>query len=243
MSTNFAEIIFNPTTHSYTYHGAPLTSVSKTIAQLKPAFDREGIAAKKAAQRGCTVADVLAEWDMASRVAMARGTRVHEWIAQSLRGELPVQTDMFLALNQRLPEMDAFNKFWVERPGAGIPAIEVEWVIGDSDLGIGGTVDCVIANGDTLHILDWKTGKFSTENRFQKCLMPFNDLDDCEYVNYSLQLSLYRLIVERNTDYKLGAGYIVHLMPDGMFWVHPALDLRGRLIEWLTTDSKKELTR
>lgn len=236
---NFTQIVFNASTHSYTYHGQPLTSVSRTIGQLKPPFDREGIAARTAAKTGQTVTEILAEWDHRSQVAMARGTRVHEWIAQSLRGELPIQADMFLALNQRLPEMDAFEKFWAN-PQVTTEVTQVEWVIGDEELGIAGTVDCVLLGADILHIFDWKTGKFVIQNRFQKLLPPFNDLDDCELVNYSLQLSLYRLIIERNTSQVLGDSYIVHLMTDGTFWVHPALDLRGRLIEWLTTADKRD---
>lgn len=244
-ATNFAEIIYDPTHHSYTYHGKPLTSVSKVISQLKPPFDRERIAQKEADKTGLTVAEVLAKWDKRGEMSRALGTRVHEWIAQRLRGELhpelaeglPAPTDMFLALNQNLPEMDAFNKFWVERPGAGDPAVQIEWVIGDEELGIAGTVDAVLQGApEYLHIFDWKTGsKFSCENRFQKCLGPFSDLDDCEFINYSLQLSLYRLIVERNTDYyQMGDSYIVHLTNQGEYVVHKAVDLRGRLVEWLT---------
>jgi hypothetical protein len=34
-------------------------------------------------------------------------------------------------------------------------------------------------------------------------------LDDCEYETYSLQLNIYRKIVERNTNLKLGDSYLV----------------------------------
>jgi hypothetical protein len=34
-------------------------------------------------------------------------------------------------------------------------------------------------------------------------------LDDCEYEIYSLQLNIYKKIVERNTNLKLGDSYLV----------------------------------
>lgn len=239
LRTSFAEIIFDQASHSYTYHGAPLTSVSRIVSQLKPPFDREGIAAKTAIKRGVGVATVLAEWDKARDMSMARGKRVHEWIAQRLLDRLPAQTDMFLALNQRLPEMDAFERFWNEKPNE-TPVIQVEWVVGDAELEIAGTVDAVL-NGPYQQpsIFDWKTGKdFKTENRFQKLLPPFDDLDDCDLSSYSLQLSLYRLIVERNTPNHLGDSYIVHLTSEGEYIIHKALDLRERLLNYLTQSPK-----
>lgn len=234
MQTNFADIVFNEKYHSYTYQGQCLTSVSKTIAPLKPVTDWDAKALKEAGKRGVDVSVVKAEWDASREKAMARGSRVHEWIAKRLvNGPLAVD-DPFLALNERLPEMNGFERFWTERPGAGNPATWVEWVVGDAELGIAGMIDAVLPVGPMLHPFDWKTDRgFTTENRFAKLLSPFNDLDDCELANYSLQLSLYRLIAERNTDQELGDSYIVHLNGDGGYTVHKAMDLRERLEGWL----------
>jgi hypothetical protein len=235
MTTDFTQIIFDPASHSYTYHGQSLTSVSRIVSQLKPPFDREGIAAKTAAKRGVDMATILAEWDRARDVSMAKGTRVHEYIAQKLTDHLPAQADMFLALNEQLPEMDAFDKVW-DHIGPVVDVKAIEAVVGDAELGIAGTVDALLFSNDTdlYHIWDWKTGgKFSIENRFQKLLPPFDDLDDCDLNYYSLQLSLYRMIVERNTDRNLGDCYVVHLQPDGYSHIHRALDLRERLLNYL----------
>lgn len=234
MQTKFADIVFNEQYHSYAYQGRRLTSVSKIIAPLKPTTNWDAKAQKTAAERGVGVEVVKAEWEANRQKAMARGSRVHEWIAKRLTDRLPVFPDPFLAMNERLPEMDGFERFWSERPDAGSPAMWVEWVVGDAELGIAGTIDAVVPGKDTLHLFDWKTGKsFTTENRFSKLLAPFNDLDDCDLTNYSLQLSLYRLIVEHNTDLALGDSYIVHLDGDGSYTVYKADDLRERLIEWL----------
>ena len=62
-----------------------------------------------------------------------------------------------------------------------------------------------------LQIWDWKTNtelhmnsKFN--NKMKYCL---SDLDECEFNVYSLQLNIYKKIIEKNTDLKFGSSHIV----------------------------------
>lgn len=236
MKTNFDQIVFNKEQHSYTIGDQVLTPVSRVVDQVKPPFDSQVAAQRAAIRDNMTVSEVLAKWDRDSRNRLAHGDRVHTWIAGKLRGEVPVE-DPFLRLNGMLPEMRGFEQFWEYINPVDLH--QVEWVVGDADLGIAGTLDCIFYSQETghYHLWDWKTGlKFKTSNQFQKFLLPpFDDLDDCELNVYSLQISLYRLLVERNTDLITGDSYILHLPPDGTFTVHKALDLRERLETWLST--------
>lgn len=237
MPTNFEDISFNQKYHTYTCNGHKLTSVTKLAYSLKPAFDREGVAAKKARETGQSVAEILAEWDTNRNAALARGTLVHEWIAGYLLDQLPPASDPFLALNERLPEMDGFETLWGQL-SLKAALQHAEWVVGDEELGIAGTVDALLLSndGDRSNLWDWKTGKeFKTENRFQNLLPPFDDLPDSDLSAYSLQLSLYRLIIERNTSLEIGDCYIAHLDPVGGYRIHKALDLRERVERWLKT--------
>jgi len=235
MPTNFEEIIFDQKYHSYTYHVKKLTSVTKLANSLKPPFDRGGRAVKTAMERGVDVATILAEWDAAGEAGRAKGVKVHELIAAKLRNELPPADDPFLSLNERLPEMDGFEKLWDWL--AGMTTLQqVEWVVGDGELGVAGTVDALLLGkqSNEVHVWDWKTGKeFKSTNSFQNLLYPFDDLPDCDLSSYSLQISLYRLIIERNTDFVIGDCYIAHLDPTGSWQIYKALDLRERVESWL----------
>lgn len=237
MPTNFNEIIFDQKYHSYTYHGHKLASVTRTVNTLKPPFDRDGLATAAARKRGVDVATILAEWDAARDRGMARGTQVHEWIARKLNGYQPSSDDVFLALNDKLPEMSAFDVLW-QHLDTMTQVHAVEWVVGDAGLGIAGIIDAVLLDTKSgeYNLWDWKTGKaFTEENQFQNLLPPFDDLDDCDLYTYSLQISTYRLIVERNTDLVVGDCYIVHFDQFGTYQIHKALDLRERVEKWLTT--------
>lgn len=235
---NFDHIKFDPEAHRYTYRDRDLTSVTRIVKRLKPAFDREGVAQKKARETGKSVGDILTEWDAKGEAGRERGRRVHQYIERVLRGQTPNGFDPIQALNERLPEMDGFDILWSRMQGMLQPRVErIEWVIGDPGLGEGvaGTLDTLLTS--TLHhesnIWDWKTGKFYFDNPFDKLLPPFNDLSASEFNEYSLQTSLYRLIVERCTGRELGNSQIVHLSSSGAYQIHTALDLRARLLDWL----------
>ena len=75
--------------------------------------------------------------------------------------------------------------------------------MGDKEWGITGMIDQLFYNekSQKLEIWDWKTNKAIKENnKWQQFKEPLSHLDVCELNTYSLQLSFYKLIVERNTE-------------------------------------------
>ena len=61
-----------------------------------------------------------------------------------------------------------------------------------------------------FQIWDNKTNKkFTAENKNQNLLSRLSILEDCDLEIYSLQLELYKQIIERNTSIKLGKSYVV----------------------------------
>lgn len=230
----FQAIQFNPKYHTYTLDGQRLTSVTAKIGTLKPPFDAPRIAQRVADREGKTVDDVLAEWDAKREAGLARGTAVHEYIEGVLTGRQPAG-DPFLALNERLPEQGAFDRLWSDLKDVAKVA-RCEWVVGDATLGVAGTVDALLWNPEreVYSLWDWKTGgRFERSNNWENLLPPFDDLDNSEFYVYSLQLSLYKLVIQRSLDIPVGGCYIVHLSPDGEYEVHLAEDLTGRLEAWL----------
>jgi hypothetical protein len=64
-----------------------------------------------------------------------------------------------------------------------------------------------------LQVWDWKTNKEIAKYSIykQRMLAPIAHMHDCEYNKYSLQTSLYKYIIEKNTGLKIGNCYLVHL--------------------------------
>lgn len=235
--TDFTKIVFDADKHTYTLNGKKLNSVTEYLKEFQKTFDREGISKCVAEKEGRSVAEVLAEWDATGERARIMGTAVHSYIEQTMRGNGNGQLslDPFLDLNTMLPECLAFNDLWRQlSPKVSYSREHIEWVIGDEYLRIAGTADMMFYSPETgkHHLWDWKTGKFDLDNKWEMLLEPFDYLSASKFNIYSLQISLYRLIIERNTNFELGDSYLVHLSPNG-YQVHRAIDLRERLLECL----------
>lgn len=232
--TNFADIQFNADQHKYFLQGQELISVTTRLKGVQKPFDRDRISRRVAEREGRPQADILAEWEAKGEAGRQLGTQVHQYIEQQLTNNTePV--DPFLLLNKKPAECVAWDSCWEELAKL-LSVKEVEWIIGDAELGLAGTVDLFAYSQKTgkHHIVDWKTGKFDQHNRWENLLSPFNGLDASKLHIYSLQQSLYRLIIERNSCIEVGDGYLVHLQADGFFTVYRAVDLREPLLKWLT---------
>ena len=104
-----------------------------------------------------------------------------------------------------------FQEFYDKSFGKLIP-VRAEVVVGDVEWGVTGMIDQLFYNEKSkkLEIWDWKTNKaIKDKNKWQQFKKPLSHLDVCELNTYSLQLSFYKLIVERNTELQLGDNYIV----------------------------------
>ena len=101
----------------------------------------------------------------------------------------------------------------------GYHLIKSEFVIGDPKLKLTGTLDNLSYNKEekTLSIFDYKTNKeIKMHNKYgEKFLPPLDHLDVCEYNKYGIQIWLYKLILERNTPFKIGDSYILWFSSDG----------------------------
>lgn len=233
----FSDIQFNDANHTYLHSGRRMNNVTDLVDKLQKPFDSLYWAARKAPELGITPEQVLAKWDEKRIKSQETGIAVHRYIQTVLTGQAASTDDPFLALNKRYyPHQYHFDQLWKElQPQNDV--IRVEWVIGDPGLNLAGTADCLLFNQETesYHLFDWKTNeKFSLDNRSQKLLHPFADLDDCKFNVYSLQTSLYRLIIEQAAGVTLGDSYLVHLTGGG-YQIYRALDLRDRCELWLPT--------
>lgn len=244
MQTDFSKITFNAKWHKYYYNGIELTSVTKKLREIQKPFDREGIAARMASKNGKSVELILAEWDAKGEAARQKGTLVHEHIEKLLKDELPPQPTQFdfTSLNSQLLEMKTAEHLIKEKLN-WLKVSSVEMVIGDRAFGLAGTVDTLFFDPETnhYHIFDWKTGKFSTDNEWENLLSPFSTYPASKFHIYSLQISLYHLILKRNTALNLGPNYIVHLAdkpgiyPDN-YRIYKAIDFTSELSAWLNYD-------
>jgi hypothetical protein len=73
---------------------------------------------------------------------------------------------------------------------------------GKNNVNLCGSIDFLLEDDDgNILVLDWKFCKeIKKNNRYEKGLVPFEHMDNCNYSHYSLQLNIYRHILETKYD-------------------------------------------
>lgn len=230
----FDDILYIDENHSYWHNDEKFISVTQFLSQFKQPFDTDRWSKHSAKKEGISQQTILERWDAKGKISLEKGTIVHNAAEVIIKG-------LEIDLNGMPSEVLAVQKFWkhmVDKYAAKM--LQVEWVIGDKKAKIAGRIDALIEfchNGKTTKsLLDWKTGTVKLKNHYEKMKPPFHDIDDCSLNHYSIQLSLYRLIIERNLGIKLGHGILINLLEDGSIKPLKAKDYRGRLDELIFKD-------
>lgn len=93
----------------------------------------------------------------------------------------------------------------------------------DDYLMISGQLDLLIKDGNDITIVDYKTNKKidmksyfdNSTKKSQKMKFPLNDIDDCNFYHYSMQLSVYSYLLQKiNPKFKIKKLIIHHIDHD-----------------------------
>ena len=138
---------------------------------------------------GMTKKEIKTLWTENGKIASGFGTSMHKHIEEFYNGK---------DLPEELPiELSYFKMFYIDHPE--LVPFRTEMMIYDEDILICGSVDMLFMNEDgTLSIYDWKFSKeIQTHSYGKKGIGPASSMNDCNTTHYSLQLNLYREILER----------------------------------------------
>ena len=230
---------FDEDSHVYKYEGIKYESVTTYIKKFKVPFDRDFWSKKKAEERGVDVSVVLNEWQTKSDVANVLGTNVHKWIEDFWSGKNPDLPD-----NQELRDrIDKFMEIYEKRLNVLLP-LKSELRVFSRKWRLAGTIDQPFlfwSHKDSrpfLIIGDWKTnGDFKHDDhpkgRYKKLLRPFSHLYENHHNDYSIQISLYRLILEEEANIETQDGFLCHIGPEGSAKIYRTKDLREPLKAFL----------
>lgn len=220
---------FDPVKHKYTYDGNHYISVTQFISRFHKEFDQDFWSKKKAEQEGITQDEMLSRWKQINDRANEVGTATHNWIENYFNGiyqTLPADQDIIDRINK-------FNTLFGTHLHKLTP-VKFEQRIFSRKWNIAGMIDSIFLYKDRVVILDWKTNKkFETANDYgEKLLNPFQEFDKCHLNEYSIQISLYSLIL-REIGIDVHVGYIFYIGPNDVR-VHKCHDFRDILEKYLT---------
>ena len=211
---NCQDILFEEEPHQYSLRSNPSVSFSSCtefIQQFFEPFNAVKIATNLVNNypkySGHTVESLIAEW----KGAADAGTRTHEDLENYIRNG-----------DDALTPKGREGIAWFEKYRSGKPnhTFIPEQIVYSEQLGLAGMVDLLEHDpkDNSYSIIDWKTSKRIDANSYRgkRGLHPASrDLEDCNFVHYSLQMTLYRYILEEQYGLNVTKQEILHLQDFG----------------------------
>ena len=217
--TAFNDITFHDEPHKYYLDKRELISVTTLIHKYQEEFNEDYWSNYKADQFRLKQYEVLRAWNFINKKGTIKGSAIHDY-AENLFLNKKFEYPKQIILNEfgfdpvfREYEITKkhVDEFYSDVQGKLIP-IKTELVVFDREALIAGMLDMLFWNVrmKEFQIWDWKTNKdFTFEMKSRHLLGDLFMLEECDLEIYSLQLELYKQIIERNTNIKIGKSYIV----------------------------------
>lgn len=251
ISENFSDIVFIDQGHKYFIGTEEYTPVSNIIDRYVRPFEKDRISEAYAKKHGRTKEDVLREWRYKNLKSVTQGTKYHEygealtWITCGHPELIPTEIRrQYIPEDNWLipfaPKEESILKFYSELPPSIIP-VGAEFRMSSRYIqGINtkfcGTTDLLFyydnPNNPGFIIGDWKTNEELTKDYQRskgiKMLPPFDDLIDEPLSHYTLQFSMYQLMLE-SIGLKILGRRLIWLKNDGTYEVIKIDDITDRL--------------
>ena len=190
-------------------------SVTTLVGKYENEFDEDKIATFKSIKDGIPKEDLIAMWHYDRDFACCKGTHTHAyneflWKGKELYSYNKEKVIEEFGYDVIAPVWDKLKhiceSFYKKFNDKLIP-IGLEQIVGSRDYDIAGAIDFLAYSKklDAIIILDYKTNKEIKFNSYKdkKMLFPLDNIPDCNYYHYCLQLAIYKLIIEHETNLKL----------------------------------------
>lgn len=232
----FKDIQFTKENHKYTIWDFefPISSTWR-LHQFTIPFDSIYRSEKKALERStpeCVITsqDILDERSEKWRISTDEiWTPFHyymecmltEWLPKKLEDIFPTdetkenydKNAICTKLNPKLEKiLNRTNSYIDKTNELNLVPLASEVIVWDKKLMVAGMIDQLFTTNEwKIIMVDWKTSKEIKRNWYKKFMKwLFSKYPDANYYHYSLQLSLYKYIIEKNTDLEIDAMYIWH---------------------------------
>lgn len=237
-----SRIVFEEENHQYYVDGKDdYISVTTLIKSFFAKFDSDLIISKMQNSKnwpqsvyfGMTKEEIQQQWEDKKNKASTLGTLLHNTIEDFYNQKPDLQISPLIQ-----DGFDQFTEFHKELTSTtSLVAYRTEWCVFYEKYHIAGSIDMSFVDPETgdIHLYDWKrTPGLKKENRFQKGLFPISHLQDCNFSHYSLQLNIYKFILESMYGKKVKGMTLVCLHPDNETFIkEPVGDLQNEVLSLL----------
>lgn len=169
------------------------------------------------------VKEILKSWDDTRDEACGHGSYVHELLETSFYDKTHFDLSNFGCPYVCGNYSCIKGNYHLDLDNGIYPEFLMSYVTPEG-LHIAGQADLIVKSGNDIDILDWKTNKeikrrgfYNSSKKKNVCLKyPLNNIEDCNYNIYQLQLSLYAYMLQQlNPNFNIRSLKLVHIARDG----------------------------
>ena len=248
---NDSRVVFDSMNHEYFVDGKKIKySVTGLIESFFPKFDSDYWSSKKAIERiqieggkltneniSNVKKDILMEWEGNRKDAANKGTLLHEKI-ENFYNNIEDSIDA--------PEFTYFKNFIKKYPK--LKPYKTEWRIFDDSLSLAGSIDMVYEKDDgDLFLFDWKRSTkivngagHLIESDYDYGFDELSHIADNSYNRYSLQLNLYKYVIENNYGKKISSMNLLILHPHFHTFFHLQIPKLEKETEFLISAARNK---
>ena len=210
-----SSITFEEEPHIYTIDGDDtFTSVTTWVHNNFQHFDADKIISKMMRGKNWIVSkyfglnreEIKAMWEKNRDEASTAGTKLHYDI-ECFYNNTEIHNDS--------KEYSYFLKF--HEDFSHLTPYRTEWMVWDDELKIAGSIDMLFTdNLGNLLIYDWKRSKeIKMTNKWQSSTNAImSDVPDTNFWHYSLQLNIYKYLIEKNYSKTVSGLFLVIMHPN-----------------------------
>jgi len=204
----------DPSTHTYLFQNDRYTSVTTLVHLCFEQFDADAVLKRMkitptSKYFGMTKEEIKQLWQKNAEEAQQQGTRMHAVIERFYKKEEITEEE------KQLPEIVYFMEF---TKCFDLIPYGIELCIFSKAIHLAGTIDFVAQNKDgTLDIYDWKRANhIELQNPYNKYSHVVSHIPDTNFWHYTLQLNLYKYLLETEYDKKVNKMFLVSFHPANM---------------------------
>jgi hypothetical protein len=199
----FESVVYlEPIEHKYIHRvtGKKYTSVTTTLSSIEPHFDVEGVSAaivnqadnvKQEKYIGMTQQEIIDYWQLLNDEANIYGSNVHDIVERYLLANKWYFPEETPEGDFERKVMDGFDSLKINEGVAMWP----ERILFSEEFELAGMSDLIIDIDDVFFdVFDYKTNRvfnFYNPYGYETLHKPFDHLQSCQWVIYTLQLSVY----------------------------------------------------
>ena len=190
--------------------------------------------------------NILDQWDEENRKSCERGTKIHADLEHSFyKKKKAIAISKFEIGGKFVCEKDRTE---LDLENGIYPEYLISRISEDGKLRIAGQIDLLVKKGNKLTIGDFKTNKkietksfFDSKTRTSvKMKFPLNNLEDCNYYHYCLQLSTYAWMLQKyNPEFEIEDLVLIHFDHSDNMTVYHLPYLKNEVVKMLSHFKKE----